>query len=168
MKRVNIIGIGNYSIKEDSIGLEAIDAIDKLLAEREYILEDQNGNSILVQLHLANQDPILAGAIIAEGTPVLIVDAVDMKLPSGTVRTFSLNEAILNFSQGAISTHGLDLAETLKLVDKLGYGSSVKIIGIQIDREKLDFSQNNPTNNHKEKIKREIISKILEEVKQIA
>ncbi len=150
---------------EDSIGLEAINKLDKFLAEREYMLCNQKGNNIAVRLYSANQDPILAGAIIAEGQPVLIVDAVDMNLPPGSVQAFTMEEAILNFTRGSISTHGFDLAEILKLTKSLGYSSNVKIIGIQIDKGKI--TTRNDSNNYGG-IMEKIISKIIEEVKQIA
>ncbi len=159
-------------MREDNIGLAVIATLDRLLAEREYTLT-RGGKTVSVRLYSANQDPVLAGAIIAEGQPVLIIDAVDMKLPPGSIKVFSLDEAILSFVHRATSTHGFDLAQILKLVEELGYKSNVRIIGIQIDKDRLELRKKNSPVNKAEEIIGEglvnkIISKILEEVKQIA
>ncbi len=157
---VNIIGIGNEKMGDDSIGPMLIHILGKSLTFKETL--SQFG--IEVKFINASQDPILAGAIIAEGKPVIIVDAIEMGMAPGEFRFFTIDEIEGKYHPSAVSTHGFDLMEILKMSEILGYKDNIFILGIQISDTSL---LENITPSIEEKIS-EIISKLYEEVKRIA
>ncbi len=164
MKRVSIIGVGNYNSGDDSIGLLAIEALQEKIATNRDSHTLKKEEEISIRLYIANQDPFLVGSIIAGGEKAIIVDAADMNAPIGTIKSFSLEEAIPKLSHKSTSTHGFDLGEILNLVKSMGYSANVRILGIQIDKNNLQ----GPKNSFQNELKEKVISKILEEVEQIA
>ena len=157
---VNFIGIGNEKMGDDSIGPELIHR----LMESSAFKETLSLAGIDARFIDASQDPILAGAIISEGKPVIIVDAVEMGLAPGEFRLFTIDEIEGKYHPSSVSTHGFDLMEILKMSEILGYKDNIFILGIQIGDTGF-LKTLSPA--IEDKIS-EIISKLYEEVKRIA
>jgi hydrogenase maturation protease len=122
-KETLILGVGNPLRRDDGIGPEIIR------------LFSQNRNSYKLS---ANTDLLDGGTdglglieYLKEYKKVIIIDAVEMKLPPGTVKIFSPDEAVLNIKKDALSTHGFGIAELIKLAKGLDINPELVIVGIQ-------------------------------------
>lgn len=113
-----ILGVGNILRKDDGIGPKVIE--------------------VLRQRPLANVD-LMDGGIdglalldkITEYKKVILIDAVNMNTAVGTVKVFTPSDALINISSDALSTHGLGLAELIKLMQELEIKTQLQIIGVQ-------------------------------------
>jgi hydrogenase maturation protease len=113
-----ILGVGNTWRRDDGVGIEAIE--------------------LLRQENLPNVDLIDGGIdglslidTIKQYQQAIIIDAVDMQLTPGTVKSFDAEEARIKIKHDALSTHGFGLAEVIGLLEKLGCNTEIKIIGVQ-------------------------------------
>jgi len=62
---------------------------------------------------------------------IVIVDAVSMREPPGTVRVFSVSDAAGTPTTRNLTLHALGLAEVVALSARLGVSPRVTIVGIQ-------------------------------------
>jgi hydrogenase maturation protease len=141
-----IAGVGNPYRHDDGIGIEII----KILQQEnnpQVVLFDggTDGLSLIDQLVLYKK--------------ALIIDAVYMNENPGVIKVFTPKEARLKIKGDTLSTHGFGLAEVLKLAEKLGVKTAIKIIGI----EPLDISFGEGLS----KIVKEQIPRILSLIKSI-
>lgn len=121
-----IVGVGNIFRHDDGIGPEIIKR-----------LKNQPANDC--DLLDAGTDSFLLLDNLQKYQTVLIVDAVNMGMPAGTIKTFTPQEARLNIRSDSLSTHGFDLAWVIKLKEQLNIKSELTIIGIQ--PENIDFGE---------------------------
>ena len=119
MKKTFIIGVGSILCGDDGVGPRVIDALEK------EVLPD----------NVTIQSGDLSGLDLLKFFPdydeVIIIDAADMKLEPGQIRTFKprdIKEA--NFND-KFSTHGMALLETLTLALALDVPSDITIVGVQ-------------------------------------
>lgn len=135
-----ILGVGSPLRRDDGIGPEII----RLLKEKRS--ENMTGNNFSEDIDLIDGGTDGLGLIeyLKEYKKVLIIDAVDMKLPPGTVKIFSPDEAVLNIKSDALSTHGFGIAELIKLAKGLDINPELVIVGVQPEDvsygENLSFS----------------------------
>ena len=113
-----IAGVGNPFRRDDGFGCEVI----RLLR-----LEN-NHNFVLVD---CGTDGLALLDRISGYAQVVIIDAVRMRELSGVIKVFSTTEAKVKIKSDVLSTHGLGLAEMLKLIEVLDIKANIKIIGIQ-------------------------------------
>jgi len=113
-----ILGVGNTYRKDDGVG----PAIIALL---------QNNKRSGVDYLDGGVDGLALIDIISLYSKVIIIDAVDMKTPPGTVKLFSPSDVRLQIKSDALSTHGFGLAEVIKLIEQLDVKTLLQIIGIQ-------------------------------------
>ncbi len=57
----------------------------------------------------------------------MLIDAVQMNLSPGSVKTFAPDQALINIKTDSLSTHGFGIAELLKLAEELGLQPEVPI-----------------------------------------
>jgi len=120
MKRTAIVGVGNRAAGDDSIGMRVLDA----LAEREL-----PPDVVLVVAGLAGPGLV---SQMSEYAKVVLVDAVDMGLAPGTVRTFAPDAVRSMKPEDRLSLHSCDLLHIIELASKLGVcPREVLIVGIQ-------------------------------------
>lgn len=124
--RIAIIGVGNRAAGDDAIGVLVIDSL------RTRTLP---ANTVLVEAGLAG--PGLVSQM--EGyARVVLVDAVDMGLPPGTIRRFSPQSVRSVKAPPKFSLHGCDLLEVINLASRLGIcPKEVVVVGIQPKRVTL-------------------------------
>jgi len=114
-----VLGIGNPFRRDDGIGPAVISCL-----KSENSLEG-------IDLLDGGTDGLALIDYIQGYKKVLVVDAVDMGMAPGEVRTFSPEEAKLTIKTDALSTHGFGLAEVIALMEKLEKKIDMRIIGIQ-------------------------------------
>lgn len=118
-KKYLVLGVGNPLRRDDGIGLAVI---ARLHAE---------GSLTGVDVRDGGTDGLALLDVIPEYERVVIVDAVEMGAPPGTLRVFGPEEARFTIQTDALSTHGFGLADVLALMPPLGITSTIRIIGVQ-------------------------------------
>lgn len=118
--RTLVLGVGNPFRRDDGIGPAVIRCL-----QSETDLEG-------IELLDGGTDGLSLLEYIKGYKNVLIVDAVDMGMIPGEVRTFSPEEAKLTIQADTLSTHGFGLAEVIGLMETLQIQSKLSIIGIQV------------------------------------
>jgi hydrogenase maturation protease len=113
-----IIGVGNPLRHDDGFGPKIIE-----------ILRQQP--NLDADLHDGGTDGLALLDVIAQYQQVIIIDAVNMNAPSGTLRSFSPDEARLKIHADTLSTHGFGIAEVVRLMQELAIKTDLTIIGIQ-------------------------------------
>jgi len=160
-KTVSIIGLGNSFMGDDALGPYIIEYLrENYETMVKPVAEPLNIN---IKLMDASQDPILAGAVIAEGNPVILIDAAEMNLPPGEYRLLKIPDIRKNIDLRAVSTHGFNIVQVLDMADEFGYSEFVKILAVQLGSIHYGdaISKNVLINLNK------IIKEILKEVREI-
>lgn len=125
-RTVSVIGLGNPDRRDDGVGVRLAEDLREELesgAWRPEVLQ--------VDIVCAATDSMLAAAHAADGRWVILVDAAHMGLAPGEFRVFAHGDAQLRARAEGMSTHDSDLAQVLRLVDSLGMGERVRIMGIE-------------------------------------
>ncbi len=122
-KETLILGVGNPLRRDDGIGPEVI----RLLEEN----RDSYNLSSDTDLVDGGTDGLGLIEYLKDYKKVIIVDAVEMRLPVGTIKVFTPDEALINIGTDSLSTHGFGIAEVLKLAKELDINPELIIIGIQ-------------------------------------
>ncbi len=116
-----LIGIGNYSMGDDAVGLKIVEYIDKQMPHRDFEVIDMsdNGLNIVAYLH--------------EGTEkILFVDSVFMERNPGESLVFRLDQVETGKELSHISTHEGDMIKILSMVQEVGYHlPPIRFLGIQ-------------------------------------
>ncbi|EKE01197.1 MAG: hypothetical protein ACD_21C00194G0001 [uncultured bacterium] len=132
-----IIGVGNPLRHDDGIGPQIIKILRSMQeGSSPYNRQQGNKNSNIVDckdltLFDGGTDGLALLDQVAEYEKVIIIDAVQMLAPPGTVKSFTPAEAKINIKSDVLSTHGFGLADMLKLAEKLDIKTKISIIGIQ-------------------------------------
>jgi len=127
-KNILIVGAGNLWRRDDGIGIVVI--------ERLRALQQQHANAFFlaenkVDLLEIGTDGLSLLDILPNYPKAIIIDAVDMAAPVGTIKVFAPEEAKIKITNDALSTHGFGIAEMLKLAEQLNIQTKITIIGIQ-------------------------------------
>jgi len=105
-----IIGIGNYSMGDDSVGLQIVEYIDEHLPEREFEVIDMSDNGLNLVAYLNE-----------ETERILFVDCVKMGKAPGETLVFSPDEVRTDKALANISTHEGDMIKIIQMLQGLGY-----------------------------------------------
>lgn len=116
MDNVLIVGIGNFWRGDDSIGPKIITWLKENVARNDYLIV----TDLFSLLDIGEKYQ-----------QVVIIDAVNMGEPPGTVKAFNPEEVKLLLKSNTSSTHGFGLAEIIKLAESLRLEINWRIIGIQ-------------------------------------
>jgi hydrogenase maturation protease len=130
-RRPCVIGLGNSEMGDDGIGVHLVRLLREQRDRGEWGAsagQDAGG----VELLLADGDPFLAGARIAEGGPVLLVDAIDMRRQPGSCRVFRPEDADFPAAAPAASTHSLATSQVVEIARGLGCAGSLRLMGVQL------------------------------------
>jgi hydrogenase maturation protease len=115
-RRTIIICIGNELIADDAVGFEIFNRLGNCRARLEFC--SVGGIDML---------PLLDGE-----TDMIVVDAVQLNAPPGTIHVLPWDS--LPESNGAISSHGLGLRETIeigKILYPLSMPERITLVGIE-------------------------------------
>jgi len=126
--RLSIIGLGNPDKRDDGVGVRLAEDLREELESGAWRPADRD-----VDVVSAATDSLLAAAHAADGRWVILVDAAHMGLAPGEFRVFARDDAEVCPRAEGLSTHDVDLAQILRLVDTLGAGKRVRIMGIEAE-----------------------------------
>ncbi len=116
-----LIGFGNYTASDDSIGVRLVEAIAERGLDAGFRAVDLATNSLNLLAYLQT-----------DTEAVLIVDSARMGEPPGTVRFFAPADVHARTPQGGVSTHEGDVLHVLELAASLGYPAPrLLIMGIE-------------------------------------
>jgi len=116
-----IIGIGNYSMADDGIGLRIVEHIAENGLDRGFKAID-----------IADEGMRLLFYLNEETEKIVLVDAVDLGLPPGEFRLFKPEDVASTKELGKLTTHESDILEILRFAKSLGYRlPPITILGIQ-------------------------------------
>lgn len=130
-ERPCVIGLGNTAMGDDGIGVRLVEAL-RAQRDRGEWRAAPRASGAEVELVLADGDPFLAGARIAEGGSVLLIDAIDMKSEPGAWRVFGADEADFLDPTPRASTHSLATSQIVEIARGLGRAGSLRLMGIQL------------------------------------
>lgn len=116
-----IIGIGNYSMADDSIGLRIVEHIA------------QNGlNRGFESIDIADDGMRLLFYFKEETEKIVLIDAVDMELPPGEYRLFKPEDVESTKDVKRLTTHEGDILRVIEFARGFGYPvPPITILGIQ-------------------------------------
>lgn len=114
-----IIGVGNPLMGDDGIGIAAVERLAQLSLPAAVEVID-GGTGGITLLHL------MEGA-----QRVILVDAVDMGKPPGTIVRFSPEEVRVAGGEAQLSLHEAGLAQVLELGRAMGPLPPITLFGVQ-------------------------------------
>lgn len=116
-----IIGIGNYSMADDGIGLRIVEHIAENGLDRGFEAIDLADEGFRILFYLNE-----------ETEKIVLVDAVEMGLPAGEYRLFKPEDAASTKDLKRLTTHESDILAILEFGRSLGYRlPPITILGIQ-------------------------------------
>jgi hydrogenase maturation protease len=125
-----IIGIGNYSMYDDSVGLRIVEYIDANIPERDFEVIDMSDNGLNLFVYLT-----------PETEKIVFVDCISAGGKPGDVITFTPDEVNTKKELAGISTHEGDMLKILALANDMGYViPPIKFVGIEPESVKLEMS----------------------------
>jgi len=105
-----LIGLGNYLMFDDSIGIRIIEHIVENEIDRDFRALDVSGNSLNILSYLNENTE-----------KIVIVDTAKMGEEAGTFRLFTLNEVDSRKPIRGITTHEDDMIHVLRFARDNGY-----------------------------------------------
>lgn len=119
-----LVGFGNYTSYDDSIGLRIVEHIAERGLEQGFRALDLSTNSL-----------DLVSYLNADTEAVLIVDSARMGMAPGEVHFFTPEEVESRKEPGHLSTHEGDVLKVLELARAMGYPEPpILIMGIEPER----------------------------------
>ncbi|NDJ76607.1 MAG: hydrogenase maturation protease [Chloroflexi bacterium] len=119
MARTLILGVGNPLMGDDAFGIRVVEALQGVELPSDVDVVDGGTQGLGLVL------------VMEPYHRVIIVDAVQMGLPAGTIRRFAWQDVQVNAGQ-VLSLHQSDLAAALTLAEALGVlPPEVVIFGVQ-------------------------------------
>jgi hydrogenase maturation protease len=114
-----VLGVGNELYRDDGVGVVVARELAgcELPADVTVVEGCVGGINLLFDMEGASR--------------VIIVDAVDMSLPPGTVRVFRPDEVSIAQLETVASLHQIGLGQVLELGQLLGLTEHIQIVGIQ-------------------------------------
>lgn len=121
--KLSIIGVGNREMGDDGIGIHLVELLSGQMESGDWAPES-------VELVSAGTDSVLAGALAADSSRVLLLDAALMNAPAGEIRFFAAEDADIP-EEAWSSTHSLPLSGVLELMRSLGCAARIRVAAIQ-------------------------------------
>lgn len=116
-----IIGIGNYSMADDGIGLRIVEHIAQKGLDRGF-----------ESIAIADEGMRLLFYLEEETEKIVLVDAVDLGLPPGEYRLFKPEDVDSTKDLKRLTTHEADILRILQFARSLGHSiPPITILGIQ-------------------------------------
>lgn len=124
-----IIGVGNYSMYDDSIGIRVIEYIEAHKLEDNFQAIDLSGNALNIFSYL---DP--------ETEKIVIVDTATLDKTPGDYLIFEPREVVSEKELSGFTSHEGDMIKVLALGKKTGYHiPEIKFLGIEAETIKNEF-----------------------------
>ena len=121
MRKRYIIGIGNYRMADDGIGLRIVEHIVRNGWDRGFEAVD-----------IADEGTRLLFYLECETEKIVLIDAVDMGLAAGEYRLFEPKDVDTTKEMRGLSTHEGDALKVIEFARTLGYFiPPLVILGIQ-------------------------------------
>ena len=124
-KETLILGVGNPLRRDDGVGTEIINLLFK------------GGNTRPLPPSVTIMDGGTDGLglieYFKEYKKVILIDAVLMGMPPGTVKVFKPEDALFHICNDSLSTHGFGIPELIKFAQELDVLPDLSIIGIQAE-----------------------------------
>lgn len=122
-----LIGIGNWSMADDGIGLRVVEHVEREGLARGFEAVD-----------IADDGMRLLFYCVPETERIVLVDAVDLGLPPGEWRLFAPEAVETRKALTGLTTHEGDVLKVLAFARGLGYPiPPVVILGIQPEKMEL-------------------------------
>jgi len=114
-----VLGIGNELMRDEGVGVIAARALGaEHLPEGVQVVEGGTGGlDLLFELEGRSR--------------AIIIDAVEMKAPPGTVRSFTLDEVDIDMAAPIASLHQIGLADVLEIGSLVGPMPEIHVVGVQ-------------------------------------
>lgn len=124
-----LIGLGNYLMYDDSVGIRIIEHVVDEQMEKGFRALDVSGNSLNILSYLND-----------ETEKMVIVDTAKMGENAGDFRLFSLEEVDSSKPITGITTHEDDMIQVLRFARENGYPlPEVVFMGIEPESVKMDY-----------------------------
>ncbi len=146
---VLVLGVGNPLRRDDGIG----PAVIRKLSER----KEETG--ILSDTDIVDGGTDGLGLIeyFKKYKRVILVDAVEMGMPSGSIKIFNPDEAVFHSGTDSLSTHGFGIPELINLARELDILPDLTVIGIQPETTQYGLELSKTVSSCIEKVCRLII-----------
>ena len=113
-----VIGIGSILRTDDAVGVRVVEQLE-IEGVPEYvrlIFGEISGLDLIKHFH---------------HNKVILVDCAKMNTLPGTIKTFTPDDIFFSEMRGSVSTHGMDLQQTIKLAKELKEYPNIIIAGIE-------------------------------------
>ncbi len=119
MEKTLVIGVGSVLRSDDGIGIRVVEELqkEKFPSKVKFISGDISGLELI--------------KYFSDFARVIIIDAADIKEKPGTIKSFKGSQLKKSDFSDIVSTHGMNLIETLTLAEKLDISPEIVIVGIQ-------------------------------------
>jgi len=124
-KETLILGVGNPLRRDDGVGPEIIDLLFKGV-NTPYLPPS-------VTIMDGGTDGLGLIEYFKEYKKVILIDAILMGMPPGTVKVFKPDDALFHICGDSLSTHGFGIPELIKFAKELNVLPNLTIIGIQAE-----------------------------------
>ena len=124
-----LIGLGNYLMYDDSIGIRIIEHIVDNDLETDFRALDVSGNSLNILTYLSR-----------DTEKIVIVDTALMGEEAGNCRLFTLEEVDSTKPQTGITSHEDDMIQVLRFARDNGYHlPDIVFMGIEPESVRMDY-----------------------------
>ena len=148
-----IMGVGNYSMFDDSIGIKIIEEIIDRNLDQGFSAIDLSGNLLNIFSYL-NEDT----------KRIVIIDSGEFDLRPGEFIWFTPDLVVSTKELTNITSHEGDIIKVLKLAMETGYYlPPIEIMGIQPESIKSEFGLSKTLQSNMDRYIQEAIVKVLDE-----
>lgn len=146
-----VMGVGNYSMFDDSIGLKIVEAIEEKNLDKNFRAVDLSGNLLNIFCYLDK-----------DTERIIIVDSGEFDLSPGEVCWFTPDLVLSVKELPNISSHEGDIVKVLKLAEQTDYPiPEITIMGIQPEIIKQGFGLSKTLEEKLPDYVEEVVSRIL-------
>ncbi len=132
-----IIGAGNYSMFDDSIGIRIIEHIVEKNLEKNFTAVELSGNALNLLSYLNE-----------ETEKIVIIDTVRMGAEPGGYKFFMPESVVSEKELAGFSTHEGDMIKVIELGRRTGHHiPKIIIMGIEPEEMKMEFGLSNTLQN---------------------
>ncbi len=145
-----IMGVGNYSMKDDSIGIRIVEHIDENGLAEGFEVIDLSANTLNLFSYLNEQTK-----------KILIIECALMGKKPGEFLFFNENDVKTTKKMEGFSTHESDVLKTVHLARQTGYPiPEIEFMGIEPFSVVSEFGLSEELNNNMEIYVKEAIHRI--------
>lgn len=128
MKNIIVMGVGNYLLSDEGIGIHAIKELEKL---------DWPEN---VEIYDAGTTGVLSFHKFVEADVLIAIDSIELRQEAGTIMVYDKEDIMLSKIPLKVSSHQMGFQETLLQAELHGkIAEVVKLIGVVPDSYATDI-----------------------------